>query len=106
MPKIDNHHHETLRKVLSRLTKSGVIPLAAPALDVRRQATGSTLRTAVLAEVPAYSDSGNPDILPGLDVHIEEHIEEIRRLFQGGDVRTTDAQRRQGETSRFEFEQR
>lgn len=50
-----------------------------------RQAS-SALHEAVLAEVPAFSSSGNPEILPGLEHHGAEHIEEIRRLFAGGEI--------------------
>ncbi len=68
------------------LAKTGVIPHATPSLDATRQATGIALREAVLAEVPAFSNSGNPEILPSLNVHIAEHIQEIRRLLSGGEV--------------------
>lgn len=44
------------------------------------------LRDAVLAEVPAFSNSGNPDVVPELARHASEHIDEIRRLFAGGEV--------------------
>ena len=50
------------------------------------QVTGRALREAVLAEIPAFTLSGNPEILPSLDAHIAEHIQEIRRLFGGGEI--------------------
>lgn len=81
----DDTRHETLRTVLTRLARSGVLPLAPPAADFRRQGVNGRLRKAVRAEVQAYSGSGNPDVLPGLDAHIAEHLEEIARLCQGGD---------------------
>jgi hypothetical protein len=39
-----------------------------------------------LAEVPVYSASGNPEILPGLNQHGPEHVAEIGRLFGGGEI--------------------
>ena len=48
--------------------------------------TSGRLRDAVLAEIPAFSASGNPEILPGLDRHTAEHVQEIRRLFAGGEA--------------------
>ncbi len=44
------------------------------------------MREAVLAEVPAFSTSGNPEILPSLAVHAGEHMQELRRLASGGEV--------------------
>ena len=49
-----------LGQVLALLGKTGVIPRAAAALDSSMQNTGTALRDAVLAEIPAFSASGNP----------------------------------------------
>jgi PucR C-terminal helix-turn-helix domain/GGDEF-like domain len=78
--------HQALRQVLALLAKTGVIPRAAAALDSSMQTVASTLRDAVLAEIPAFSESGNPEIIPGMDQHTGEHIQEIRRLFGGGEL--------------------
>jgi hypothetical protein len=77
---------DPLRQILSLLVKTGVIPQAAPALESGMHTAIGDLRDAVLAEIPAFSTSGNPEILPGLDQHAAEHVEEIRRLFAGGEV--------------------
>lgn len=78
--------NSALQQILSLLAKTGVVPDATTALDSSRHIAADGLRDAVLAEVPAFSTSGNPDILPGLAQHIAEHIQEIRRLFAGGEV--------------------
>ena len=44
------------------------------------------LRRTVMGEIPAFSASANPEILPDLDQHARRHLEEIVRLFGGGDV--------------------
>ena len=75
-----------MRSALSALVKTGVIPHASPSLEKSMQVTGIALREAVLAEVQAFSNSGNPAILPSLEVHGREHIEEIWRLLGGGQV--------------------
>ncbi len=75
-----------LRQILSLLVRTGVIPHAASALDSGTNTARGELRDAVLAEIPAFSTSGNPEILPGLDRHAGEHVQEIRRLFAGGEV--------------------
>ncbi len=75
-----------LQQVLDLLAGAGVIPEAAAALDSTMQIAGGELRDAVLAEVPAYSVSGNPEILSGLSQHGADHLREIRRLFGGGEA--------------------
>jgi sugar diacid utilization regulator len=81
----DRNDRRALRLVLSRLTASGVIPSVTPSLDAGIAKAGRALRAAILAEVPAYSHSGNPEVLPGFDTHLGEHLREIRRLFGGGE---------------------
>jgi hypothetical protein len=78
--------HRSLGQVLRRLAALGVTPEAGAALDASMPDVGTALRQAVLAEVPAFSASGNPDILPELGRHGGAHIEEIRRLFGGGEL--------------------
>lgn len=75
-----------LRQVLERLAAAGVIPHAAPALQSNMGSVGAELRKAVLDEIPAFTDSGNPDILPGLDRHARDHLDEILALFTGREV--------------------
>jgi hypothetical protein len=76
----------SLRHVLALLARIGVIPYVAVALDDSLQKAVSALREAVLAEIPAFSASGNPEILPRFNQHAGQHVQEIRRLFGGGEV--------------------
>lgn len=85
MTTADDTRHDPLRTALSRLARSGILPLAPPAPDFRGHGVDGRLRQAVRTQVRAYSGSGNPDVLPGLDAHIEEHLEEIARLCQDGE---------------------
>ena len=73
-----------LRQVLERLAAAWVIPHAAPALEGSMKSVGAELRKAVLAEIPAFTSSGNPEIMPGMDLHAKDHLDEILRLFSGG----------------------
>jgi hypothetical protein len=96
-----------LRQSLARLAETGMIPEVATALDRTLENTRGRLRDAVLAEVPAFSSSGNPDVLPDLDRHCSEHLHEICRLLGGGEIGDFDfvraqAQRRAGQ--RFPLE--
>ena len=86
MPAHQQPEHGALRRALARLADIGIVPAGATALDPTMQNTRSLLRDAVLAEVSAFSDSGNPDVLPELDGHGSEHVDEIRRLFGGGEI--------------------
>src|SRR5438552_1014615 len=86
MAAIHQTDHRALRQVLATLAKTGVVPRAAAALERTMQNLDRALRDAVLAEVPGFSASGNPEILPGLDQHIGDHIGEIRRLIGGRDL--------------------
>jgi hypothetical protein len=79
-------NYGALGKILAQLVETGVIPHAAPALENSMPTMSSKFRDAVLAEIPAFSNSGNPEILPGLDQHAAEHVQEIRRLFAGGEI--------------------
>ena len=76
----------SLHQVLALLASIGVVPHAAKALDASMRDAASALRDAVLAEIPAFAASGNPEVLQGLDVHAGQHIGEIRRLFGGGEA--------------------
>ncbi len=75
-----------LRQALALLKSMGIIPRVAAALDASMPAAGRALRDAVLAEIPAFLASGNPEILPGMELHGSQHIQEIRRLFAGGEI--------------------
>ncbi len=76
----------TLRQALARLGETGAIPAAAAALDHAMEKTRQLFRDAVVTEVPAFSNSGNPDVLPELDRHGGEHLDEIHRLISGGEI--------------------
>ena len=84
MPAHQPTEHGTLRRALARLAEIGIVPAAI--LDDNIETMHSIVRDAVLAEVSAFSDSGNPDVLPELDRHGGEHVHEIRRLIEGGEV--------------------
>jgi hypothetical protein len=75
-----------LQQILSLLVEINIIPHAIAALEGSMTTAAGKLRDDVLAEIPAFSVSGNPEILPGLSHHVAEHIQEILRLFAGGEI--------------------
>ena len=73
-----------LRQSLAALTRVGVVPDIGPVLETQTDRVERQLRESVLDEIPAFSESGNPDVLPQLAEHAAMHIREIKRLLGGG----------------------
>ena len=89
---------------LKRLRELGVVPRAAAVLDNSVREVAQRLRAAVLGEVPAFSESRNPDVLPDLERHAGEHLTELRRLSGGGPAEAVEfvrAHARQRAAQRF-----
>ncbi|MGE3873174.1 MAG: PucR family transcriptional regulator [Parvibaculaceae bacterium] len=86
MPNDPSREYAALRRALGRLAEAGVIPAAHAPLERSMQETNGMLGDTVLAEVPAFSSSGNPDVVPELARHASAHTDEIRRLFAGGEA--------------------
>jgi DNA-binding PucR family transcriptional regulator len=78
---------QPLAEALTRLRDTRVLPRLAGALESGQSQLALALRQAVVAEVPAYSASGNPQILPDLEQHAGEHVREVARLLGGGELR-------------------
>jgi hypothetical protein len=75
-----------LQRILSSLAKLSIVPQTLQALEGSKRAVANKLRDEVLAEIPAFVASGNPEVLPGLVTHVSDHIQEILRLFAGGEI--------------------
>lgn len=73
-----------LRAALRRLGESGVVPSASAALGARIDETVDALVETVVDEIPSFSESANPAVLPELRSHCREHVDEIHRLVGGG----------------------
>ena len=73
-----------LLSLLRQLAEVGVVPAAAAYLDT--EAAADDLRAALFAEIPAFQTSANPELLPAVGRHVHEHVEELRRLFGGGEL--------------------
>ena len=72
--------------MLYTLANHGVIPAAAAALQEFAEHAAHALTAAVIDEIPAFSASGNPEVLPALAQHASEHVNEVCRLFGGGGI--------------------
>ena len=80
------HDRAALTQALALLADAGVVPQAAASLQRGMRAAGDALRKTVIDEIPAFSISANPQILPEVEQHAGEHLAEIARLLGGGKV--------------------
>ena len=81
-----DYHTRALDEVLHRLGEIRFLPLASGLRRDNAAAINAELSATVLAEIPAFSASRNPDVLPDLAQHGAEHTSEILRLLRGGPV--------------------
>jgi PucR C-terminal helix-turn-helix domain/GGDEF-like domain len=82
----DTNPDRALEKSLERLVGLGVAPLAAPALRRTVKGIETALQQAVLDEVAAFRDSRNPQVLPDLKEHARNHVLEMMRLLEDGQI--------------------
>ncbi len=72
-----------LASTLDALRRLGIVPRVASELDGEADAIERELCDSVAEQIPAFSASGNPDILPEQTAHHVRHMQEIRRLAGG-----------------------
>lgn len=81
-----NYHIKPLDEALQRLRRSPFLPAAAEYLASRAAAVSTELNETIVSEIPAFSESGNPDVLPDLVDHGPRHTDEILHLLGGQPV--------------------
>jgi PucR C-terminal helix-turn-helix domain/GGDEF-like domain len=79
-----DYHAQALEETLRRVASSSVSVTAIAKIAKSAAAAAATLLQAILLEVPAFSRSRNPDLLPELAQHGGENVDEIVRLLRGG----------------------
>ena len=92
-----NYDSKSLNRTLRGLAEGSLVPAIGRHLDSKADLIVSELGDTVVAEIPAFSDSGNPDVLPELAQHARQHTDEILRLLRGGLVSDFDFVRRHAE---------
>jgi len=85
--------NKRLSDALHRLHKQPFTKPAVAALNADADTITRDMSKTALVEIPAFSETANPEVLQEMDRHSSEHTEEILRLLGGGDV------------SKFEFVQ-
>ncbi len=81
MPSAKQSRH--IDTALQALARVGVVPNVAAALVAGKEALECSMRETVLDEIPAFTESHNPDILPEFGEHASQHVAEISRLLSG-----------------------
>ena len=81
---MSDYHANALNDALRRVASSPILAAAIDRVANNAAAISAQLQQAVLAEVPEFSRSRNPDLLPELARHGREHIDTIVRLLRGG----------------------
>ena len=65
------------------LRQLGVVPKVASLVREKADGLSAAMLESILHEVPAFTASGNPDVIPELKAHLPLHIDEICRLLAG-----------------------
>ena len=68
---------------IDTLRAAGVVPGISKTLQDSAETITRELLDTVVREVPAFTRSGNPDVLPELNEHLALHIYEVCRLLAG-----------------------
>jgi hypothetical protein len=83
---VPQYYEQALGDALRRAAGAPVLAAAAERMAGHAAAIAAQLQQAVLAEVPEFSKSRNPDLLPELAEHGAAHVAEIVRLLRGGAI--------------------
>jgi sugar diacid utilization regulator len=75
-----------LKQTLTTLSILGVVPVPVKKLEEQGPEVAKALRKTALAEISAFTASGNPEVIAGLTMHGAEHVSEIIHLFSGGEI--------------------
>ena len=87
---MSDYHTNALNEALRQLSDSPFLSAAITYLTDNASALNAELHETVLAEIPAFTESRHPDVLPDLTAHGPEHTNEILRLLGGGPVNDFD----------------
>lgn len=96
--------HSGLVRALAMLTQRRPSARAIARLDQTPRELAQRLCALVIAQIAAFSTSGNPELLPDLERHAEEHVTELRKLLSGAainDFEFVRAHARRRATQRF-----
>ena len=76
--------HDALIEAQDRLISLGILPAVVAPLQATQAQCAEDLKAALRRDVRSFSASGNPDVLPDLARHMDEHLAEILHLCSPG----------------------
>lgn len=74
---------DSLRAALLTLRQQGAVPGVAEPLQARQGSFVSDLLQAITDDIPAYRESGNPEIIPELESHLRDTVAKACQLLGG-----------------------
>lgn len=77
----DTFDSRPLRDSVGALNTQGVVPAIAERLNLGARTLARRIGERVVAEVDAFSNSANPDVLPQLNRHLDDVVAEVARLL-------------------------
>jgi hypothetical protein len=84
MTSISDYPSNALKQTLKQLRAYPFLAAAANHLKANIDAINAELADIIVAEIPAFTESHNPDVLPDMALHGPQHTDEIIRLLMGG----------------------
>jgi len=84
--RMPDYHAIALQEALRRVASHAYLAVAVETVAAEGPHVIAQLNQAVIAEVPEFSRSRNPALLPETVQHGREHFDEILRILRGGEV--------------------
>ncbi|GJL83649.1 MAG: hypothetical protein DHS20C01_32830 [marine bacterium B5-7] len=83
---IPEYQFPALSRILNRLRDSPLLAFVVEELKQNAENINAQLGETVVAEIPAFTATHNPDVLPELARHGAQHTDEILRLLGGASI--------------------
>jgi hypothetical protein len=82
---MSDYHANALNEVLRRVTREPLVSKATARIAKNAATIAAQLQQSILADVPDFSRSRNPDLVPELTQHCRAHVNEVVRLLRGSE---------------------
>jgi hypothetical protein len=83
MKPMSDEHHKAISEALNRVVKTSLLEMLVDRATKQSGTLVEKFQLAVIAEVPQFSQSRNPDLLPEQALHAKEYLNELMRLLCG-----------------------
>lgn len=83
---MSDHYYKALNDALQDVVGRPSLGATIKLIESNAVAIVDQSQQAVLSEVPQFSQSRNPDLLPEFVLHAREHVDEMLRMLRGGRI--------------------